>query len=187
MSASRVRRPRTAPVLRVGVTAATLAASILLLSGCSGDPAAVAYGRAQSVRVTDERTKTDATVAVTVTGVDVAPADALDGVDLDAEERALTPYFVQFRAKLADGDYSSDFQTPFYDAWSGADATGATLAPLSVFGSLRSCPAFGADEAKALAKGEEVAACQILLGEKGGVRELTLLEHWRWTPPAKKS
>ncbi|GAB3406489.1 hypothetical protein GCM10027515_21160 [Schumannella luteola] len=186
MSASRVRRPHAAPGIRRAVAAVVIAGIAAVLSGCSSDPAAVAFGRAQPVHVADARTKTDATVTVTVTGVDAAPAGALDGVDLDDEERTLTPYFVQYRAKLADGDYSDDFQTPFYDAWSGSDATGATLAPLSVFGSLRSCPAFGADEATALAKGDEVAACQILLGEKGGVRELTLLEHWRWTPPAKK-
>ncbi|TPW71062.1 hypothetical protein [Schumannella sp. 10F1B-5-1] len=164
---------------------ATTAAVLALLTGCSSDPAAVDYGSAQTVSVADERTKTDARLEVTVTGVDVAPEGALDGVDLDQEERALTPYFVQYRAKVSDGDYGADFQTPFYDEWTGRDAGGDALAPLSVFGSLKSCPAFGADEAKGLAAGDEVSACQILLGEKGGVSELTLLGHWRWHPAKK--
>lgn len=155
------------------------AAALLVLTACA--PGAAELGAAQEIQLEDEDSKTDAKVAITIASVEQQTIDALSEFDLDADDLARTPYFVNYELELLEGDIGPDY-SPFRVAFFASkrptliatDADGEQATAMQLIGGLDACrsPEDGAYDA--LSVGESTTGCRVFLADSDqGLRSVS--------------
>lgn len=155
---------------RLASALAASAAALLLLTACA--PGAAEIGTAQEIELTDEDSNTEAKVAITITSVEQQTIDALSEFNLDEEDLARTPYFVNYELELLEGEMGADY-SPFSVAFfatsrptlGATDADGNQAIAMQLIGGLDACKGVEDGAFAALSIGESTGGCRVFLAE----------------------
>lgn len=149
---------------------AASAGALLVLTACA--PGAVELGAAQEIELEDEDSNTEAKVAITITSVEQQTIDALSEFNLDEEDLARTPYFVNYELELLEGDIGPDY-SPFSVAFfatsrptlGATDADGNQAIAMQLIGGLDACKGVEDDAFASLTIGESAGGCRVFLAD----------------------
>lgn len=102
-------------------------------------------------------------VEITPLSIEKGSIDDFKNIDLDAQQKASTPYYVKVRAKNVGPDLSGKDPAGYIDA---VDDRGQNQSEVIFFGTFDRCKR--ADDPKSLKKGESYETCFTYLIPKGG-------------------
>ncbi len=149
---------------------AASAGALLVLTACA--PGTAEIGEAQQIELEDEDSSTQAKVAITITSVEQQTIDALAEFNLDEEDLARTPYFVNYELELLEGDIGADY-SPFSVAFfatsrptlAATDADGEPAIAMQLIGGLDACAGVEDGTFGSLEIGESAGGCRVFLAE----------------------
>lgn len=149
-----------------------------LLVGCSAAGGAAKVGDAQKVELDGGNT-----IEATVTSVEAQDSSVLEGLELNAEQAAKTPVFVNYSLKLVEGSVPPGDPTFGVTHWGATDENDAMIGPVSVFGDFTQCSPTDSAAAKEMQPGDSLDGCILFLTPGDPIRTVSFFS-LDWAVPA---